>query len=98
MHLNTLAASAHLLTGGPEAKRIPAGLALRVKIEAIYCKLMVFAKSSVLTTTPENAKKIGVGVLERVGNTPLRSEERRVGKECMAGLSPEQYIKSLHYR
>src|SRR5579872_5820446 len=32
---------------------------------------MVFAKSSVLTTTPENARKIGVGVLDRIGNTPL---------------------------
>ena len=41
---------------------------------------MVFAKSSVLTTTPENARKIGVGVLERVGNTPLLRLER-VGRE-----------------
>ena len=41
---------------------------------------MVFVKSSVLTTTPENARKIGVGVLERVGNTPLLRLER-VGRE-----------------
>src|SRR5581483_4570003 len=41
---------------------------------------MVFALSTVLTTTPENAKKIGVGVLERVGNTPLLRLER-VGRE-----------------
>ena len=41
---------------------------------------MVFAKSSVLTTTPENARKIGVGVLDRVGNTPLLRLER-VGRE-----------------
>ena len=41
---------------------------------------MVFAKSSVLTTTPENARKIGVGVLERVGNTPLLRLES-VGRE-----------------
>src|ERR1700752_930679 len=41
---------------------------------------MAFAKSSVLTTTPENARKIGVGVLERVGNTPLLRLER-VGRE-----------------
>ena len=41
---------------------------------------MVFAKSSVLTTTPENARKIGVGVLERVGHTPLLRLER-VGRE-----------------
>src|SRR5579862_8769840 len=41
---------------------------------------MGFAKSSVLTTTPENARKIGVGVLERVGNTPLLRLER-VGRE-----------------
>jgi cysteine synthase B len=41
---------------------------------------MVFTKSSVLTTTPENARKIGVGVLDRVGNTPLLRLER-VGRE-----------------
>jgi len=41
---------------------------------------MVFAKSSVLTTTHENARKIGVGVLDRVGNTPLLRLER-VGRE-----------------
>jgi S-sulfo-L-cysteine synthase (O-acetyl-L-serine-dependent) len=41
---------------------------------------MVFAKSSVLTTTPENARKIGVGVLDRVGHTPLLRLER-VGRE-----------------
>ncbi len=41
---------------------------------------MAFAKSSVLTTTPENARKIGVGVLERVGNTPLLRLER-LGRE-----------------
>jgi cysteine synthase B len=41
---------------------------------------MVFAKSSVLTTTPESARKMGVGVLERVGNTPLLRLER-VGRE-----------------
>src|SRR5487761_1051260 len=41
---------------------------------------MVFVKSSVLTTTPENARKMGVGVLERVGNTPLLRLER-VGRE-----------------
>ena len=41
---------------------------------------MVFAKSSVLTTTPENARKIGVGVLDRVGNTPLLRLEK-VGRE-----------------
>src|SRR6201998_1341565 len=35
---------------------------------------------SVLTTTPENARKMGVGVLERVGNTPLLRLER-VGRE-----------------
>ena len=33
-----------------------------------------------MTTTPENAKKMGVGVLERVGNTPLLRLER-VGRE-----------------
>ena len=41
---------------------------------------MVFAKSSVLTTTPENARKIGVGVLDRVGHTPLLRLEK-VGRE-----------------
>jgi cysteine synthase B len=41
---------------------------------------MAFAQSTVLTTTPENAKKIGVGVLERIGNTPLLRLER-VGRE-----------------
>ncbi len=41
---------------------------------------MVFAKSSVLTTTPENERKIGVGVLDRVGHTPLLRLER-VGRE-----------------
>jgi S-sulfo-L-cysteine synthase (O-acetyl-L-serine-dependent) len=44
---------------------------------------MAFTKSSVLTTAPENAsktRKIGVGVLERIGNTPLLRLER-VGRE-----------------
>src|ERR1700704_1562843 len=41
---------------------------------------MVFAKSPVLTTTPQNVRKIGVGVLERVGHTPLLRMER-VGRE-----------------
>ena len=50
------------------------------KIEQIYCKLMVFAKSAVLTRTSEDEKKMGVGVLERIGNTPLLRLER-VGRE-----------------
>src|ERR1700747_1942361 len=41
---------------------------------------MAFEKRSVLTTMPENARKIGVGVLERVGNTPLLRLER-LGRE-----------------
>jgi len=51
---------------------------------------MAFATSSTLTTAPENATKIGVGVLERIGNTPLLRLER-VGHEYPAA---EFYAKA----
>jgi len=37
---------------------------------------MTFAENSILMTAPENARKLGVGVLERIGNTPLLRLER----------------------
>src|SRR5437879_12933410 len=71
------AASIHGWKGGQPIRWLKP-CSLTVKVEGIYCRLMVFVKSSVLTTTPENARKIGVGVLERVGNTPLLRLERAV--------------------
>src|ERR1700674_1684500 len=42
-------------------------------------KVMAFAKSPTLTTTPENTR-LGAAVLERIGNTPLLRLEK-VGRE-----------------